>query len=183
MNDRQLLERLRAGDTETFEQVFRTHYARLVAVAGGLLADRARGEDVAQEVLLELWRHRSRLAPDMELTAYLYRSARNRALNQLRHDRVIREAAPRLADTAAPPRPDAALVERELDAAVRAAVAQLPDRCREVFELSRVHHLSYAEIAQVMGITIKTVEGHMGKAIRVLRELLAIWLRPDGPGK
>jgi RNA polymerase sigma-70 factor (ECF subfamily) len=180
MTHRQLLERLRAGDTGTFEQIFRDHYARLVTVAERLLADRGRSEDVAQDVLLELWRHRARLDPGLQLSAYLYRSVRNRALNQLRHDRVIREAEPRLDHGPLPPSADAALIEQELDAAIRAAVARLPERCREVFELSRVHHLSYAEIAGVMGITMKTVEAHMGKAIRTLRDLLAVWLREEG---
>jgi RNA polymerase sigma-70 factor (ECF subfamily) len=57
-------------------------------------------------------------------------------------------------------------------------VQSLPDRCREVFELSRVHGLKYAEIARALGISVKTVEAQMGKALRTLRERLAPWL-PD----
>ena len=59
--------------------------------------------------------------------------------------------------------------------AVQRAVQSLPDRCREVFELSRVHGLKYAEIARTLGISVKTVEAQMGKALRILRERLAIW--------
>jgi RNA polymerase sigma-70 factor, ECF subfamily len=64
----------------------------------------------------------------------------------------------------------------ELERAIREAVRDLPDRCREVFELSRVHGLRYSEIASAMGISVKTVEVQMGKALRVLRERLSAWL-------
>jgi RNA polymerase sigma-70 factor (ECF subfamily) len=60
--------------------------------------------------------------------------------------------------------------------AVRRAIDGLPDRCREVFELSRMHGLKYSEIAVTLGISIKTVEAQMGKALKVLREELAPWL-------
>lgn len=179
MTDRQLLERLRGGDAKAFEQVFRASYPRLVTVAERLLGGRERGEDVVQDVLLELWRHRFRLPADLELNAYLYRSVRNRALNQLRHDRVVRDGEPLIDPPNAAPHADAALADQLLTEAVRGAITRLPDRCREVFELSREHQLSYAEISMVMGITIKTVEAHMGKAIRTLRGLLREWVGPD----
>jgi RNA polymerase sigma-70 factor (ECF subfamily) len=71
---------------------------------------------------------------------------------------------------------DAGVVEREIDVAVRAAVASLPPRCREVFELSRVRGLKYGEIAQALGVSVKAVEAQMGKALRTLRERLAPFL-------
>jgi RNA polymerase sigma-70 factor (ECF subfamily) len=67
-----------------------------------------------------------------------------------------------------------------METAIRDAIQRLPDRCREVFELSRLHGLKYTEIAQTLGISIKTVEAQMGKALRVMREELAPWL-PDRP--
>ena len=71
------------------------------------------------------------------------------------------------------------VIEGEIEVALRKAVAGLPDRCREVFELSRVHGLKYAEIAQVLGVSVKAVEAQMGKALQRLREQLAPWL-PKG---
>jgi RNA polymerase sigma-70 factor (ECF subfamily) len=68
------------------------------------------------------------------------------------------------------------LVEDEIKVALKRAVESLPDRCREVFELSRTHNLKYSEIAQTLGISVKTVEAQMGKALRVLREELRPWL-------
>ncbi len=70
------------------------------------------------------------------------------------------------------------VVEQEIEKAVRAAIAGLPDRCRQVFELSRMQGLKYAEIAATLGISVKSVETHIGRALRVLRDRLRPWL-PD----
>jgi RNA polymerase sigma-70 factor (ECF subfamily) len=105
---------------------------------------------------------------------------RNRSLNFLRHRAIEKRSEPQLIDGTAPSTPtDTATREAEIEIALQAAVAELPDRCRQVFELSRVEGLKYAEIATRLGISVKTVEVQMGKALRVLRERLRPWM-PDG---
>ena len=176
MNDPNLLERLRAGDQAAFDDIFRAHYPALVASAEAMLRDRAAAEEVVQDVLLELWRRRETLAIDTSLRAYLFRATRNRALNRIRHERVQRRGEPILAIADAPAPADVALAEHEIDDAVRRAIAALPPRCREVFELSRIRGLRYLEIAETLGISVKTVEAQMGKALRILRDRLAPFL-------
>jgi RNA polymerase sigma-70 factor (ECF subfamily) len=179
-DERGLFARLSGGDEDAFDALFRAWYAPLVRVAEGVVRERAIAEEVVQDVLLEVWRRREQLGADESPRAYLIRATRNRALNHVRHLRVQQRGAPYIGGRTE----DAAqgvsrLVEEELDVAVRAAVAELPPRCREVFELSRVHGLSYAEIAGALEISVKTVEAQMGKALRTLRERLAPWL-PGG---
>jgi RNA polymerase sigma-70 factor (ECF subfamily) len=182
VDDRELLSRIRAGDQAAFAVVFRASYAPLVGMAESLLAGRAVAEEVVQDVMLELWRRRETLTLDESLRAYLFQSVRNRALNHLRHDRVKQVAEPELIRGSQQVQlPDELLEQEEVENAVRQSVSQLPPRCREVFELSRVHGLKYSEIAKVLGISVKTVETQMGKALRVLRERLAPWL-PNGTG-
>ena len=174
-----LLERLRLGDAEAFETIFRSHYAPLVSAAAALTRDGATAEEIVQEVMLELWRRKAELVIDSSLRAYLFRATRNRALNQLRHERVVQDRAMFAAgETSTPSSADATLTEHEIDAAVEHALTALPERCREVFELSRKHGLRYAEIADVLGISVKTVEAQMGKALRILRDKLSAWLPP-----
>lgn len=177
MEDRELLERVRAGNDAAYDEVFRSWYPTLVRVAMALVRDSDAAEEVAQDVMHELWRRRETLDPAASLRAYLLRSVRNRALNHLRHLRVRRESEAEvelLYDE--PLTADQPIVARELAQAVQAAFEELPPRCREVFELSRIRGLKYAEIAEALGISQKTVEAQMGKALRVMRDRLSGWL-------
>jgi RNA polymerase sigma-70 factor, ECF subfamily len=139
---------------------------------------RAIAEEIVQDVMLELWKRRETLADNSSPQAYLFQSTRNRSLNHIRHERVAKEAEPyatrsEIIESKAHSR----LVEEEMRIAMRRAVDSLPDRCREIFELSRTNGLKYLEIAALLGISVKTVEAQMGKALRVLREELSPWLK------
>jgi RNA polymerase sigma-70 factor (ECF subfamily) len=181
MDDPELITSLRRGDEAAFATVFRTLYAGLVTAAERLLGDQASAEDVAQDVMLELWKRREALPTDVSLRGYLYQSVRNRALNRLRHLRTVREAEPHVRPPTAAPPADAHAVTGEMEAAMRQAVADLPEEVRETFLMSRVDGLTYAEIASALGLSVKTVEARMGRALRLVRERLAPWL-PEGGG-
>jgi RNA polymerase sigma-70 factor (ECF subfamily) len=177
MEDRELLAKLRAGDEGAYDSVFRTWYPVLVRVATSLLQDADAAEEVAQDVMHELWRRRTVMDADISLRAYLLRSIRNRSLNHLRHMKVRRQTEPDVeAMYNAPLGADQPIAAKELAEAVKLALDELPPRCREVFDLSRVHGLKYTEIAEALDISQKTVEAQMGKALRILREKLAQWL-------
>lgn len=181
MDERELLDRLRRGDDAAYEAIFRQWYAPLVATIASLLRDSGPAEEVVQDVMLELWRRRETLTLEQSLRAYLFQASRNRALNYLRRLRVESRGEPTIA--ASMPTPDQAdsdVREEELRVAIQVAIGGLPDRCREVFELSRIHGLKYSEIATTLGISVKTVEAQMGKALRVMREKLAPWLPAGG---
>lgn len=176
-DDRALLARLRVGDEAAFDAIFRGRYAVLVGVAERMLRDRAVAEELVQEVMLALWRRREALSPDEALGPYLVRAVRNRALNHLRHLSIERRDAVHAAGPSEAAASGAGpVVAEELAAALERSVAALPPRCREVFTLSRGGGLSYAEIAERLGISVKTVEAQMGRALRALRADLAPWL-------
>lgn len=180
MEDQQLLEKVRAGEEGAFDEVFRLWYPTLVRVAVALVRDPDAAEEVAQDVMHELWRRRDSLDGAVSLRAYLLRSIRNRSLNHLRHLRVRRESETEIEALYDAPLPaDQPIIAKELADAVQIAFEELPPRCREIFELSRIHGMKYAEIAESLGISQKTVEAQMGKALRVMRERLAPWL-PKG---
>ena len=128
--------------------------------------------------MLELWKKRETLAADSSPQAYLFQSTRNRSLNHVRHERVVKHGEPyaRRPEAMDAPAPSH-VVEDEMRAAMENAIAALPDRCREIFELSRTKGLKYLEIAALLGISVKTVEAQMGKALKALREELAPWLK------
>ena len=182
-SERDLQERIRAGDESAFDSVFRTHYAHLVRMAQSVVREPALAEDIAQEVMLELWRRRESLQVEQTFRAYLIRSTRNRALNHIRHQRIVeREAAAAAVDPPSSPSAEDEVLGVELERAVRDAIDGLPEDCREVFQLSREQGLKYAEIATALEISVKTVEKRMGQALAQLRERLAPWL-PSGTGQ
>lgn len=171
----ELVERLWAGDEHAFEAVFRAHYGNLADYANGLVNSRDVAEDVVQDVFAALWTQRRQLTSPENLLAYLYRAVRNRALNQLRHQRLVARWQARETSLGSPAAPPANVeVERaELSRAIKQATATLSPRCREVFELSRERHLTYPKIAETLGISIKTVETLMGRALKAVRIQLA----------
>ncbi len=168
---RALLSAIEGGDETAFERLFRIWYPLLANHAYRLLGDRDRAEDAAQEVFVALWRGRERL-PDAEaLPGYLHRAVRNRALNQLRGrhgDGVDPDGRIELATS-----PDAPnrLETEELNRRLLLALETLPPRTREIFLLSREQELTYGAIAETLGISVKTVETLMSRALRRLREV------------
>lgn len=177
LESNELLARLRRGDEAAFDTIFRRWYPSLVRAAESLVRSRAVAEELVQDVMLEFWKRRETLAEESSPQAYLFQATRNRALNHIRHVRIERAGEPHATRTEAiDSTAHSLVVEDEMMVAVRKAVDSLPTRCREVFELSRTHNKKYSEIATELGISIKTVEAQMGKALRTLREELAPWL-------
>jgi RNA polymerase sigma-70 factor (ECF subfamily) len=157
-----------------FDLQFRASYSSLVRMAEGMLHDRGAAEDVVQEAMLGLWRRWNTFPASDSPQAYLFQATRNRALNHIRHLKIRKQAEPQLiAGSASPPSADTQLTENTIDDALATALSELPERSRQVFELSRANGLKYSEIAETLGLSVKTVESHMGKALRLLREKLA----------
>jgi RNA polymerase sigma-70 factor (ECF subfamily) len=169
--------RLRASDREAFAALFRSTHDALFRYACGLTRDAAAARDVLQDVFVALWEMRQRLDPARPLEALLYRMTRNRALNY-RRDTTSRAAtratleAHEIAGPARPDAPDAALEAATLDAQLQAWVDALPERQREALTLSRQHGLTHDEIARVMDISPRTVNNHLVRALRTLRDRL-----------
>jgi RNA polymerase sigma-70 factor, ECF subfamily len=169
---------IRPPSPDPFELFFREHHARLCEFVHGYVRSEEVSRDIVQDLFLALWeKNGTSEAPDLT-KAYLYAAARNRARKYIRHRRVVGRFEQRCAawSEEAPGRADDAVHYRETMEAVEAAIGALPDRCREVFLLSRRQHMSYAEIAGALGLSIKTVEVQMWRALRKLRESLAAHL-------
>lgn len=170
-DDPALVARLRRDDESAFELIYRAEYPRLAAVAAHL-ATPAQADDLAHDVLYGLWARRHLLDPDTRIRPYLLAAIRFAAAGAVRRFQVADRLAGRVEDAwyAAMPSADASLLAHERADAVAKAVQRLPERCRQVFLLVRREGLSYADTADALGISIKTVEAQMGKALRRLRQ-------------
>lgn len=164
---------LRDGDEVVFCELFHAYHARLCAFGAEYTKSREAARDIVQEVFVNVWEQRERVEIRGTVKSYLYGAVRNRALNERRRKETRRAAATDVAreDAARLQRPsaDEVLHVRELTDALRRAIAELPERRRLVFVLHRRHGCTYAEIARILGITPKTVENQIGRALKTLR--------------
>lgn len=174
--DAELVRRIRAGDERALEQVFRSYYAGMCTFVRRFVHAPDIAEELVQDVFFKLWTKRETLAEIDALRTYLFRAARNTALNHIRRKKLEtaweeQEAARGEQVTLGAADDDAST--DEVTRAVNEAVNRLPMRCREIFLMSRQGGLTYSEIATRLGISIKTVETQMGRALRSLRVSLA----------
>lgn len=167
------LKKLKEGDLAVFEKLFRHFYQPLVGFAGHYVNESQVAQDVVQDVFLHVWLHRDRIDPERNIKTYLFTAVKNRSLKHLRHLRVKdRYYVSQAALDLDPVTPEETMHQQEFAAEIEKAVQALPEKCRTVFCMNRFDHLKYAEIAEIEGISIKTVETHMGRALRFLRDQL-----------
>jgi RNA polymerase sigma-70 factor, ECF subfamily len=166
-------------DEQLFEQVYKKYFKDLYSYACAIIKDEAKAEGIVQNVFLILWEKGDKLQQLPSPAPYLYRSVRNMALNHLKHKKVKQAyeayalSLP-LYDNV--PGTATKVQFSELQTRFNIALESLPPQCRNIFEMSRFGEMKYAEIAETLGISIKTVEAQMGKALRILREKLADYL-------
>lgn len=171
------VEALNADTTAVFEKVFKEHFKGLHSYAFTIIKDDADAEEIVQNVFFKLWERREQMAELQSVNAYLYRAVYNESLNYLKHQKVKMAYQSHTVHSnqhASNPADSASL--KELETKIQTAMNDLPEQCRTVFQLSRFEELKYREIADRLGISVKTVENQMGKALKVLRTKLAEYL-------
>ena len=178
LSDQEILSAIQLGNERVFEAVFRQHYNALCQYGYSFLKDWDDTEEVVQAVFLVIWEKRGTLEINLSLKSYLYRAVHNRCLNRIKHlavqaeHRNQMEAEPVQAFEA----PAQLLMANELSDRLQEVIQLLPEQCRLIFTMSRFDELKYQEIADRLGLSIKTVENQIGKALRILRTELAEYL-------
>lgn len=158
-------------DKTTFEQLFKNEFKGLVLFAIQYVKEYESAREIVQEAFIGLWDKRDQIDLSRPVKSYLSTTVRNRSLNYLRDNKkfdtrlLTQENLYPLASYEHADR----LVEKELSEKIQEAISGLPERCKEVFLLSRNEHLTYQEIADKLQISVKTVETQMSKALQHLR--------------
>ncbi|MGI4864763.1 MAG: RNA polymerase sigma-70 factor [Janthinobacterium lividum] len=163
------LRRLKEGDERAFDALFR-HYSSLVyRFAFSYLKSRPAAEEIVQECFIKIWEKRTQLRDDVPLKGYLFTTAHHAVLNELRRDQHHLRLHGQVAAAAGPASVANEAEYQEMEALYQAALDRLPPKQREVFVLSRQLGLSYPEIAERQGVSVKTVEAHIMQALKTMR--------------
>ena len=136
----------------TYKSLFRRYYTNLLFYATRIVGEED-AEDVVQDVFVELWKRKDTMKVGEQIQAFLYRAVYTRALNVLKHRDIVSGY-------------EAVMLE------IHKKRVELPDKCRMVFKLSYLHDMKNKEIADTMGVSLRTVEAHMYKALKLLRDKL-----------
>jgi len=168
--ERALVDRIRAGDMDAFETLYRSYWQRLYAFAFRYVRSKPDAEDVTQEVFLRIWRGRADWLPAGAVSNYLYLAVRNAARDRLARAAVARRGWWRLEQAETTQEFQCDLESRELAAAVERALAALPPKRAAVCRLRLMDGLSYAQIADRLGIGTKTVETQLARGLKTVRE-------------
>ncbi len=173
----QLLERVRHSDREAFKALFGKYQPILFrSVLHGVL-DPDTAHDVVQDTFVRVWDHRASLQPNLPLLAYLFRISRNLVRDLAKRSNVRKKYESEMTETLQSDSPEEALRARILDEKLQGAIrTRLPEKCREVFLLSRIEGMSNAEIGEHLGISVKTVENQITRALKILRKELMEYL-------
>jgi RNA polymerase sigma-70 factor, ECF subfamily len=176
--EHQQIEALAAGDITAFEMIFKTYYQPLCNYAYTFLRDKEEAEEIVQTTFLSVWEKRGGMTIRTAVKPYLYAMVRNACLNVIKHEKIKQKHAVEEISLSSHSHDSVAhaVASSELESRIHNAMERLPEQCRLVFKLSRFEELKYAEIAEQLGISVKTVENHMGKALKIMREQLKDYL-------
>jgi RNA polymerase sigma-70 factor (ECF subfamily) len=174
-SDNDVIRRIREGDAEQFELLFRSSYVSLVRYAKTILKDHDTSEEIVQDLFYKLWKNKEKIKIEASINGYLFRAVHNKCLHWIDHNRVvdkhIKEMVNKESDNVETPSEE--LQYKELQSKIARILERLPERCGKIFCMNRFEGLKYTEIAEKLSVSVKTVEANMGRALKEFRNALA----------
>ena len=170
-DDQQLLIQIQSGNDLAFAEVYERYWELVFRYVLKMLGDKDDTKDLVQEIFTNLWIKSADINPDTNIAGYLYVSARNKVINMIRHNKVKKDYLSSLSRFVLESDPSIfeQLDEIDLSTTIEKEIQNLPDKMREVSELSRKKYLSHKEIALELHISDKTVKKQISNAIKILR--------------
>lgn len=188
--DFELMARIGNGDHAAFRQLVERHQNTVIGTVAKMLGNPSDAEDISQQVFLRIWRNARRYRPDAKFTTYLFTITRNLVFNETRRRGRKKEVSAdereenshHQIEASPDHRPDAELLQAELQAAVDAAIVALPESQRMAVVMRRYEQLSYEEIAAVLGLSVSAVKSLLFRARSALRDSLSAYLEEPAGG-
>lgn len=169
---KQLVLNIQIGDRSAFKDLFEFFHQGIYSFIVFKIGDPTLAEDILQDTFLKLWRNREKLDESLSIKSYLFTMANNAVLNHFRHQKVVYTHQAQYQPETEDRSPEEIAQSEEFTKQLLGSIEQLPEKTRITFMMSRFEDLPYKEIAERTGISIKTVESHIGKALKLIREKL-----------
>ena len=170
IDDRLLLNLIQEGDKLAFKHLFETYFTPLCRFMHLYVKETTIVEELALDIFTYVWENRQTLQIQISLKAYIFQAAKNKCLNVLRQKKLTVSLDDTQQDI--PETDEMSLETEELFNLIQEAVMALPDKCKEVFNLSRTENLTNQEVAAQLNISEKTVEGHITNALKRIKAFL-----------
>jgi RNA polymerase sigma-70 factor (family 1) len=168
--------KLTQGDARAFECLFKIYYSKLTLFANRFLNDIDAAEEIVSDMFVVLWENGHEINFTGTVSSYLYKSVKNKCLNYLKHQKIENlyvnylEREQLLSEVVFSA--ESPYLEKEMARQINIALESLPEKCREIFMMSRFDHMKYKDIADKLNLSPKTVERQVGIALDKLRRLL-----------
>ena len=157
--------------SKLLQQLYEEHQPSLLSFGTFLLGSREDALEIVNDVFLSLWKNRKTFSAIKNLKSYLFSSVKNRSINHFKKKKLeVTHLWPE--NEASTFRADAIIEEKEHKDMLNRLMNELPPKCRQIFVMSRIDQFSYGEIAELLDLSIKTVENQMGKALKIFRKKL-----------
>jgi len=169
-----LLIGLKNGDKSVFETIYREYYVPLCYFCVKYVDSLSDAEEIVQEVFVKVWEKHAEVEINTSLKSYLHRSVQNSALNYIKKQKIVDKYRQSEEGGSRTSYHDgqSSMEDAELRMVIKKAILELPEKRREIFELSRFEGMKYSKIADTLSISVKTVENQMTKALKYLRVVL-----------
>ena len=168
--DKMLLNRIREGDPHAFELLFNKYYASLCLFAAKFTNDMDSAREVVQSLFVYLWENHAGLQIEQSIKAYLFAAVRRNCIRHVQQQRHLISIDDLPEDCHIADEFHDSLELEELHRQLHHVIEQLPAQCQKIFKMSRFEEMKYAEIAQTLQLSVKTVEAQMGKALKIIRK-------------
>lgn len=170
-SDPDLFEALKANKQSALNAIFNRYWKPLYISAYNFLKEKELSEDMVQEVFYDLWRNREKIEITTSLKSYLYACVRYKVFNEFRRNKNIQKVThiENLDERMNAATPESKVMHKELIQSLEAIVSSLPSKCQQVYRMSREEQLSHKEISVKLEISTKTIENHMTKALKAIK--------------
>ncbi|MDO9339613.1 MAG: RNA polymerase sigma-70 factor [Bacteroidales bacterium] len=173
-----LIEKLKCGDPDSFSDIFSAYYKDLVFFAYTFTRELPGAEDIVQDTFVKLWEDHEKLNVTVSLKSILLKTIQNKCIDWHRHKRIVNNHSTYIIDNTPLYEYDTDnyVLRSELEGRIEKAIANLPEKFKEAFEMNRFEGLKYKEIATKLNVSIRTVEVRISKALGLLRKSLVDFL-------